>query len=63
MQQLKERGWITIEPIHREMKGRPVLNYRLAVPFDRIIRTIIKENQQKIRKIKNKIKALKDLTK
>jgi len=63
MQHMKDRGWIRVEPIRREYKGRPVLNYKLAVPFDTIIRTIIKEEREKIKSIREKIGDLRALTK
>lgn len=63
MQYLRERGWIITEPVHRERKGRPIINYRLAVPFDKIINTLIREEQARIRDLKAKLKTLKTLTK
>lgn len=63
MQNLRERGWVEVEPVHREEKGRPMISYRLKVPFDRIITTIIQEEQKKIKNLRRRIQSLKDLTK
>jgi len=63
MQYLRERGWIITEPLHREKKGRPIINYRLAIPFDKIINTLIREEHARIRDLKVKLNSLKQLTK
>lgn len=63
MQHLKERGWVEAEPIHRDVKGRPIMIYRLAVPFDTIISTIIKEERDRIKGIRENIDRLKTLIK
>jgi predicted transcriptional regulator len=63
MQYLREREWIITEPLHREKKGRPIINYRLAMPFDKIINTLIREEHARIRDMKVKLISLKKMTK
>jgi predicted transcriptional regulator len=63
MQYLKERRWIITEPLHREKKGRPIITYKLAMPFDKIINTLIKEEHAKIRNLKLKLTSLRKMTK
>jgi len=62
MQYLKERGWIITETLQRGEKGRPIISYRLTVPFDKIINTLIKEEHSKINTLKVKLNALRKLT-
>lgn len=59
MQELRRRKWVTKRDIKKEGKGRPVHSYRLAIPFDRIIEFIEKEENKKIEDIENNIRALK----
>jgi len=59
MQELRRRKWVIKRDIKKEGKGRPVHSYKLALPFDRIIETLEKEEMKRIEEIQNNIKALK----
>ncbi|KQM12757.1 ArsR family transcriptional regulator [Methanomassiliicoccales archaeon RumEn M1] len=59
MQELRRRKWVVKRDIKKEGKGRPVHSYRLALPFEKIIETIEKEERKRIEDIENNIKALK----
>ncbi|NLI73611.1 MAG: ArsR family transcriptional regulator [Euryarchaeota archaeon] len=59
MQDLRRRKWVAKRDIKKEGKGRPVHSYRLAIPFEKIIETIEKEERKKIDEIENNIKMLK----
>ncbi len=59
MQELRRRKWVIKRDIKKEGKGRPVHSYRLALPFEKIIETIEKEERKRIEDIENNIKALK----
>lgn len=59
MQELRRRKWVIKRDIKKEGKGRPVHSYKLALPFDKIIDTIEKEEKKRIEDIENNIKALK----
>ena len=63
MQYLKERGWIITESLQQGRKGRPIISYKLAVPFDKMINTLIREEQTKIKDLRTKLNYLKQLTK
>ena len=59
MQELRRRKWVVKRDIKKAGKGRPVHSYKLALPFEKIIETIEKEERKKIEDIENNIKALK----
>ena len=59
MQELRRRKWVVKRDIKKEGKGRPVHSYRLALPFEKIIETIEKEERKRMEDIENNIKALK----
>lgn len=59
MQELRRRKWVVKRDIKKEGKGRPVHSYRLALPFEKIIETIEKEERKRIEDIENNVKALK----
>ena len=59
MQELRRRKWVIKRDIKKEGKGRPVHSYKLALPFDKIIETIEKEEMKRIEEIQNNVKALK----
>jgi predicted transcriptional regulator len=59
MQELRRRKWVIKRDIKKEGKGRPVHSYKLALPFDKIIETLEKEEMKRIEEIQNNIKALK----
>lgn len=48
MRILKEHGWIIKRDIKKEGKGRPVHGYRLAKPFNEIIKELEGEQRKKI---------------
>jgi len=62
LKELRSRGWIEKHPIRKEGKGRPIHSYRMVVPFDRAIRTLVKEKKSEITEMQNTIKRLKELT-
>jgi len=62
MQYLKERGWIMTESLQQGRKGRPIISYKLAVPFDKMINTLIREEHAKIKDLRVKLNNLKQLT-
>lgn len=59
MQELRRRKWVIKRDIKKEGKGRPVHSYKLALPFEKIIDTIEKEEKKRIEDIENNIRALK----
>jgi predicted transcriptional regulator len=59
MQELRRRKWVIKRDIKKEGKGRPVHSYKLALPFDKIIETLEKEEMKRIEEIQNNVKALK----
>ncbi|MBI0583348.1 MAG: ArsR family transcriptional regulator [Methanomassiliicoccus sp.] len=59
MQELRRRKWVIKRDIKKEGKGRPVHSYKLALPFDKIIEILEKEEIKRIEEIQNNIKALK----
>jgi len=61
LKELRGRGWIEKEDIRKEGKGRPIHSYRMVVPFDRAIRTLVKEKKSEIADMQNTIKRLKEL--
>lgn len=63
MQTLKEMGWVETEPVHREVKGRPIVVYRLKVPFERMIDHVIREEQGRIKELRDRIQSLRELLK
>jgi predicted transcriptional regulator len=62
LKELRSRGWIEKHPIRKEGKGRPIHSYRMVVPFDRAIRTLVKEKKSEITEMQNTIKRLRELT-
>jgi predicted transcriptional regulator len=62
LKELRGRGWIEKHPIKKEGKGRPIHSYRMVVPFDRAIKTLVKEKKSEINNVQNTIKRLKELT-
>ena len=62
LKELRGRGWIEKHPIRKEGKGRPIHSYRMVIPFDRAIKTLVKEKKSEITDMQNTIKRLKDLT-
>jgi predicted transcriptional regulator len=62
MQYLKERGWIITESLQQGRKGRPIISYKLAIPFDKMINTLIREEHAKIKDLRVKLNNLKKLT-
>ena len=62
LKELRGRGWIEKHPIKKEGKGRPIHSYRMVVPLDRAIKTLVKEKKSEIAETQNTIKRLKELT-
>jgi predicted transcriptional regulator len=63
MQELRKRKWVRKRDIKKEGKGRPVHAYKLAMPFEKIVSIIEKEERRKIKEIEANIDALKKLVK
>ncbi len=60
MQDLRRRKWVVKRDIKKEGKGRPVHSYRLAIPFESIIRQIEEEESARIKKIEMNLKSLRE---
>ena len=61
LKELRGRGWIEKEDIRKEGKGRPIHSYKMVVPFDRAVKTLVKEKKGEITEMQNTIKRLKEL--
>jgi predicted transcriptional regulator len=61
MQELRRRKWVIKRDIKKEGKGRPVHAYKLAIPFDKIIETLEKEERKRIESIEKNVEQLKAL--
>jgi predicted transcriptional regulator len=61
LKELRGRGWIAKEDIKKEGKGRPIHSYKMVVPFDRAVKTLVKEKKSEINEMQTTIKRLKDL--
>lgn len=62
MQELRRRKWVIKRDIKKEGKGRPVHAYKLAIPFDKIIETLDKEERKRMESIEKNIEQLKSLS-
>ncbi|MHC1680154.1 MAG: ArsR family transcriptional regulator [Methanomassiliicoccales archaeon] len=62
MQELRRRKWVIKRDIKKEGKGRPVHAYKLAIPFDKIIETLDKEERKRMESIEKNIDQLKALS-
>jgi predicted transcriptional regulator len=62
MQELRRRKWVIKRDIKKEGKGRPVHAYKLAIPFDKIIETLEKEERKRMESIEKNIDQLKALS-
>ena len=62
MQELRRRKWVIKRDIKKEGKGRPVHSYKLAIPFDKIIETLEKEERKRMESIEKNIDQLKALS-
>lgn len=60
MQELRRRKWVTKRDIKKEGKGRPVHSYKLAMPFDSIIKQIEEEESKRILRIESNLKSLRE---
>ncbi len=61
LKELRGRGWIEKEDIRKEGKGRPIHSYKMVVPFDRAVKTLVKEKKGEITEMQNTIKRLREL--
>jgi len=61
MQELRRRKWVTKRDIKKEGKGRPIHAYRLAIPFEKIVEMMEKEERKRIEKIESNIYQLRQL--
>ncbi len=62
MQELRRRKWVIKRDIKKEGKGRPVHSYKLAIPFEKIVETIDKEEQRRISFIESNVRKLRKYT-
>ena len=62
MQELRRRKWVIKRDIKKEGKGRPVHAYKLAIPFDKIIETLEREERKRMESIEKNIDQLKSLS-
>ena len=61
--ELRERGWVSKRDIKRERKGRPLHSYRLAMPFEDIIREIEEMERGRIVRMEEGLNRLKSILK
>ena len=61
MQELRRRKWVIKRDIKKEGKGRPVHAYKLAIPFEKIVETLEKEERKRIERIDSNIEQLKTM--
>jgi len=61
MQELRRRKWVIKRDIKKEGKGRPVHAYKLAIPFEKIVETLEKEEKKRVERIENNIEQLKNM--
>ncbi len=61
MQYLRKRGWIAKKDIKKEGKGRPVHSYTLAVSTKELVNIIKKDEELRIKEIKENLDGLKKL--
>jgi predicted transcriptional regulator len=59
VQELRRRKWIIKRDIKKEGKGRPVHSYKLAMPFDKIVEILEREERKRIERIESNIEQLK----
>jgi predicted transcriptional regulator len=62
MQELRRRKWVIKRDIKKEGKGRPVHSYTLAIPFEKIVEMIDKEERKRIVDIESNVKELRRYT-
>ena len=58
---LSKRGWIEKRDQKKEGKGRPIYIYKLALPLNKIIKTVEDEKLKEIETVKTDITELKSL--
>jgi predicted transcriptional regulator len=61
MKDLSKRGWIEKRDKKKEGKGRPIYIYKLALPLNKIIKTVEDEKLKEIESVKSDITELKSL--
>ena len=61
VQELRRRKWINKRDLKKEGKGRPVHAYKLAIPFEKIVDTLEKEERKRIERIEGNIEQLKTM--
>jgi predicted transcriptional regulator len=62
MQELRRRKWVIKRDIKKEGKGRPVHSYKLAIPFEKIVEMIDREEQRRISSIESNVRELRKFT-
>jgi predicted transcriptional regulator len=61
MQYLRKRGWIAKSDIKKEGKGRPVHSYTLSISTKELISILKKDEEHRIKEIKDNLDKLKIL--
>jgi predicted transcriptional regulator len=61
VQELRRKKWIIKRDLKKEGKGRPSHLYKLAIPFEKIIETLEKEERKRIERIEGNIDQLKTM--
>jgi predicted transcriptional regulator len=62
IKELYEWGWIEKRDIKGKGRGRPIHFYKLNIPLDMAIRTIVDGKKSEIEQIETNMKRLKELT-
>ena len=62
LKELRELGWIEKKDVKKEGKGRPVHHYKMTVPMNKAINTLVKKKRNDIERMQENIKRLKALS-
>jgi len=62
LKELRELGWIEKKDVKKEGKGRPVHHYKMAVPINKAINTLVKKKRNDIERMQENIKRLKNIS-
>ena len=62
LKELREMGWIEKKDVKKEGKGRPVHHYKMVVPMNKAINTLVKKKRNDIERMQENIKKLKALS-
>jgi len=62
LKELRELGWIEKKDVKKEGKGRPVHHYKMVVPMNKAINTLVKKKRNDIEQMQDNIKKLRALS-